>query len=109
MSHKTKLRPLAAALTLFVALAVAAPAEAAGRAASPGMLAEARAWILELLPTWLRLEAWIGNHGHTIDPNGDHAGGGTANEAGHTIDLNGGSTTTAGADNEHGHTIDPNG
>jgi len=96
MSHKTKLRPLAVALTLAVALAVAAPAEAAGRVTSPGLMAEARAWILELLPTWLQLEAWTGNHGHTIDPNSGQATGAPG-------------TAEAGAENKAGHEIDPNG
>jgi hypothetical protein len=105
MSHKTKLRPLAVALTLAAALAVAAPAEAAGRAAAPGLMAEARAWILELLPTWLRLEAWIGKEGHGIDPDGSKAGSGSGEGAG----PEGSSTTTAGADDEHGHGIDPDG
>ena len=96
MRPKTQLRALP--LALAAALALAGPAVAAGRSAAPGPLAQARAWVAELLPGWL-LDAW------TNTAQGSTAQGETAPET----DPGGLGTTAAGAENEHGHTIDPNG
>ncbi len=109
MRSKTKLRTLAGVLTLAALAMTAVPAQAAGRATTPGVLADARAWMVGVLSKWLGLNALSGEAGHGIDPDGGRVPGGAGNEAGHGIDPNGGRATTAGADNEHGHGIDPDG